>query len=146
MGKHTNMRIITGVAVTAIGLFGAVAGGAAARGGGSGGGGGGTDAKAGTLVPATCTADAFGYAGYNKSGSAVTVGAGATNDGTGSTWTVTITDSLNGEVYSGSTGIVGSDWSLIQNYTAGKGQHVVSVHMESDAGAGSCDAALSFKN
>ena len=148
MGNHTNMRIIAGVAVTAVGLFVAAAGGAAARGGSGsgGGGGGGTDSKAGALVPATCSADAFGYAGYNKSGSAVTVGAGATNDGTGSTWTITITDNLNGEVYRGSTGIVGSDWSLIQNYTAGKGQHVVSVHMESDAGAGSCDASLSFKN
>jgi hypothetical protein len=145
MGNHQHTRIIVAIAAVSLGLFAAVAGGAAARGGG-GASGGGADAKAGSLVPATCTADAFGYAGYNKSGSSVTVGAGATNDGTGSTWTVTITDSLNGEVYSGTSGIAGSDWSLIRNYTAGKGLHIVSVHMKSDAGAGSCDASLSFKN
>ena len=145
MRKQKNSRIIAGFAVASVGLFAAVAGGAAAKGGG-GGGASGTDSKASGMASATCSADAFGYVGYNRSGSLVTVGAGASADNTGGTWTVTITDSQDGTVLSGDSGVVGSDWSLLQNYRASKGQHDVTVHMVSNVdGVSACDASLSFK-
>lgn len=140
MGKHKNGRIIAGVAVASIGLFAAVAGGVAAK-SGSGG-----DSKAGALAPATCSADAFGYAGFNRSGSLVTVGAGASNDNTGASWTVTITDSLDGVVSNSDNGLVSTDWSVVQNYRASKGQHTLNVHMVSDAdGVSACDTSIAFK-
>ena len=139
MGKHKNGRIIAGVAVASIGLFAAVAGGVAAK---SGGG----DSRAGALAPATCSADAFGYAGFNRSGSLVTVGAGASNDNTGSSWTITITDSVDGVVSNSDNGLVSSDWSVVQNYRASKGQHTLNVHMVSDAdGVSACDTSIAFK-
>jgi hypothetical protein len=145
MGKHKNGRIIAGVAVASVGLFAAVAGGVAAK-GGSGTGTGGGDSKAGALAPATCSADAFGYAGFNRSGSLVTVGAGASNDNTGSSWTITITDSVDGVVSNNDNGLVSSDWSVVQNYRASKGQHTLNVHMVSDAdGVSACDTSIAFK-
>jgi len=141
MRKHKNSRIIAGVAVASVGLFAAVAGGVAAKGGAAG-----TDSKAGGMAAATCSADAFGYAGFNRSGSLVTVGAGESADNTGGTWTVTITDSLDGVVLNADSGTVGTDWSLIQNYRASKGQHTLDVHMVSDVdGVSACDASLSYK-
>lgn len=140
MGKQKKTRIIAGVAVASVGLFAAVAGGVAAKGGA------GTDSKAGGMAPATCSADAFGYAGYNRSGSLVTVGAGASADNTGASWTLTITDSLDGVVFEGDTGLVSTDWSIVQNYRASKGQHTLSVHAVSNAdGVSTCDASLAYK-
>jgi len=125
-----------------LGLFALVVAGADAKGGGGGGGG---DAKQGSYVLANCTAGADGFLGYNKSGDRVTYMVGAGADVTGAGWTVTLVDDLGGTVYSGPSGTVGSSWSILGNYTAVKGNHVLSVMMVSDSGADSCTASLTFK-
>jgi hypothetical protein len=131
-----------------LGLFALVVAGADAKGGGGGGGGGGTkggDAKQGSYLLANCTGGADGFLGYNKSGDRVTYMVGAGADVTGAGWTVTLVDNLGGTVYSGPSGTVGSSWSILGNYTAVKGDHVLSVAMVSDNGADSCTASLTFK-
>jgi hypothetical protein len=125
-----------------LGLFALVVAGADAKGGGGGGGG---DAKQGSYLLANCTAGADGFLGYNKSGDRVTYMVGAGADVTGAGWTVTLVDDLGGTVYSGPSGTVGSSWSILGNYTAVKGNHVLSVVMVSDSGADSCTASLTFK-
>jgi hypothetical protein len=125
-----------------LGLFALVVAGADAKGGGGGGGG---DAKQGSYLLANCTAAADGFLGYNKSGDRVTYMVGAGADVTGASWTVTLVDNLGGTVYSGPSGTVGSSWSILGNYTAVKGDHVLSVSMVSDSGADRCTASLTFK-
>lgn len=141
MSKQKLTRTVAAVAVGGLGLFALVVGVADAKGGGTKGG----DAKQGSYVLDNCTGGAVGYLGYNKSGDRVTYMAGAMSDSTGAQWTVTITDNLSGTVYSGPNGSIGSDWSILGNFTAPKGENTLSVTMVSDNGTDSCSASLAFK-
>lgn len=139
MNKVTKTAV--SVAAAGLGLFALVVGGADAKGGGTNGG----DSKQGSYALANCTDGAAGFLGYNKSGDRVTYMVGAGADVTGAGWTITIADSQLGTVYSGPNGTIGSDWSILGNFTAPKGNNVLSVTMVSDNGVDSCTASLSFK-
>ena len=141
MFKNKVTRAGVGVAAAALGLFALVVGGADAKGGGTNGG----DSKQGSYALANCTGGATGFLGYNKSGDRVTYMVGASGDSTGSGWTITVADNLLGTVYEGGNGTVGTDWSLLGNFSAPKGNNVLSVTMVSDNGVDSCTASLSFK-
>lgn len=141
MGKQKLARTTLAVAASGLGLFALVVGVADAKGGGTKGG----DAKQGSYVLDNCTGGAVGFLGYNKSGDRVTYMAGAMSDTTGGAWTVTISDDLAGTVYSGPSGSIGSDWSILGNFTAPKGEQTLSVSMVSADGANSCTASLAFK-
>ncbi|MEN9645391.1 MAG: hypothetical protein RL238_2060 [Actinomycetota bacterium] len=145
MSKQKLTRTALGVAAAGLGLFALVVGVADAKGGGGGGGGGGGDAKQGSYVLGNCTDGATGFFGYNKSGDRVTYMVGASADSTGAAWTVTVSDDLAGTVYSGPNGSIGTDWSILGNFTAPKGNNTLSVTMVSDNGVDSCSASLAFK-
>lgn|GEM_PF-2861709 len=141
MFENKKVRSGVGVAAAALGLFALVVGAADAKGGGTKGG----DAKQGSYVLANCTGGATGFLGYNKSGDRVTYMVGASADATGDQWTVTVSDSISGAVYSGPNGTVGSDWSILGNFTAPKGEQRLSVSMVSANGVDNCTASLAFK-
>ena len=94
---------------------------------------------------ANCTAGAEGFLGYNKSGDRVTYMVGAGADITEAGWTVTVSDNLLGTVYAGSNGTIGSSWSILGNFTAPKGDNVLTVTMVSDNGVDSCTGSPSFR-
>ena len=141
MQQQHVVRTALAIAVTGLGLFALAVGGADARGDGTKGG----DAKQGSYVLANCTGGADGFLGYNKSGDRVTYMVGAGADTTGAAWTVTVTDNLSGTVYAGSNGTIGSDWSILGNFSAPKGDNVLTVTMVSDNGVDSCTGSLSFR-
>lgn len=140
MNKNKVTKTAVSVAAAGLGLFALVVGGADAKGGATNG-----DSKQGSYLLANCTGGADGFLGYNKSGDRVTYMVGAGADVTGTGWTVTVADNLLGTVYSGPSGTIGSSWSILGNFTAPKGDNVLSVTMVSDNGVDSCTASLKFK-
>lgn len=138
MGKHTR----TAVAAVALGagLLGLVVVGADAKGGG-GSSSPTADAKQNVSQAGTCDHGASLSLGYNKSGDKVTfaiTGAGGAVD---EVWWIGLDD--NGAALNGYTAST-SDWTIIDNETLGKGNHVVSVTAGSTLGQ-TCTASVSFK-
>lgn len=141
MYKSKVTKTAVSVAAAGLGLFALVVGAADAKSGGTTG----TDAKQGSYLRADCTGGADGFLGYNKSGNRVTYMVGAGSDVTGAGWTITVSDNLLGDVYSGPSGTIGSSWSILGNFSAPKGNNTLSVTMVSDNGVDSCTASLNFK-
>lgn len=143
MEQHSRKRTVAGIAAIALALAGAGAGLAAAKGGGTTAGAG-TDTMQASTSTASCTGGTLGTAGYNKSGNNVTISYGASNDSSGGSWAVVVTD--NGTpVTMMDSGTVASDWSALMGYNATKGKHAVTVEAISNATGETCSASLSFK-
>jgi len=146
---NINSRITRNVVASAIMLAGALAagGGVDAKGGANGTGGaatGGGDAPQNVYTPANCTTADTGYVLYNKSGDKVTFVFGAHNDTSTAGWTVNVSDA--GQTLVASTvPALGSDWSMVRNYTSPKGQRTIIVTATALDGSNACTASLSYK-
>lgn len=134
-----NTKLTKGVLATAglaAALFGVVVVGADAK----GGAGGGTDTKQNVMSAMTCDNGSPLSAGYNKSGSQVLIGIAGSGLSGADTWSGTVTD---GDVVRAEGPATGTDWGILDGYSATKGQHAVVVEMSS--GTDHCTATLNFK-
>jgi len=141
-------RFARNTIATAIVLAGALAavGGVDAKGTGSGGGTatGGGDAPQNVYMPANCTIADTGFVLYNKSGSRVTFAFGAHHDASTAGWSVNVTDAGQ-TLVDATVPALGSDWTLVRNYTSPKGQRTIVVTAKALDGSNACTASLSYK-
>jgi hypothetical protein len=139
MEQHSRKRTVAGIAALTLALVGVGAGLAAAKGGAAG-----ADTLQAATSTASCSGSTTGMAGFNKSGKAVTISYGASNDTTGGSWAIVVID--NGTpVAMMDSGSIATDWSALLNYSATKGNHAVIVEAISNASGETCSASLSFK-
>ena len=149
LGMNITARFTRNLVGTAIVLAGALAavGGVDAKGPGSGGGvvaTGGGDAPQNVALTANCTIADTGYVLYNKSGDKVTFVFGAHNDTSTAGWSVNVTDAGQ-TLVDATTPSLGTDWSLVRNYTSPKGQRTIQVTAKTLDGTNACTASLSYK-
>ena len=133
------------LAAAALATIVAVAGQVDAKGGTSGGGGGGgADAPQNVFVDGNCTVSGTGYVGYNKSGDKVTFVFGAHQDTSTAGWRVTAVDAGK-TLVDQTVPALGSDWSMVRNYTSPKGDRLVQVTADALDGSNHCETWLSYR-
>lgn len=104
-----------------------------------------SDAPQSTVASAPCNiAIATVYAGINKSGSRVTMAAGAHGDSTGQAWSITATDAGVTVVSQGFPEAT-SDWQILASFVSPKGSRTLHVVAQTADGSVVCTQDLTYK-